>query len=82
MEYMPRLNELTLFILAGNEAALLAGNIVTSIQDHVGKDYQAAVSCFALVDTDFCAGTRCRRQCVLSFYRIHMEQTAVAGRRR
>ena len=53
MQYMPRLSELTLFILVGNEAAMLAGNVVTSIQDHVGTSYQAAATCFALVDETF-----------------------------
>ena len=77
MEYMPRLNELTLFILAGNEAALLAGNIVTSIQDHVGKDYQAAVSCFALVDTDFDRERAVVDNVFYPFTEFTLEQTAV-----
>lgn len=53
MAIMPVPNGLTLFIMAGSEAAELAGTIVTSVQDHMDADSQHAVSCFALVGDAF-----------------------------
>lgn len=53
MPNMPMPNGLTLFVMVGNKAAELAGNIVTSVQDHVIKENQSAISCFALVDESF-----------------------------
>lgn len=53
MANMPMPNGLTLFVMAGSKAAELAGNIVTSVQDHVSEESQYAISCFALVDDSF-----------------------------
>lgn len=53
MANMPMPNGLTLFVMAGSQAAELAGNIVTSVQDHVSEEGQYAISCFALVDDSF-----------------------------
>lgn len=53
MVNMPMPTGLTLLIMIGNEAAQLAGSIVTSVADHADKDSRDAITCYALVDENF-----------------------------
>lgn len=53
MVNMPMPKGLTLFMMVGNKAADLAGNIVISMQDHLREENQYAVSYMALVDDTF-----------------------------
>lgn len=53
MANMPMPNGLTLLMMVGNEAAALAGNIVTSVEDHADASSRYAIGCCALVDDSF-----------------------------
>lgn len=53
MPNMPMPNGLTLLMMVGNEAAALAGNIVTSVEDHADAGSRYAIGCCALVDDSF-----------------------------
>ena len=54
MTYMPVPNGSTIFLLLGNTvSSMFAGNIVTSIKDHMGETESKAICCAALVDRNF-----------------------------